>query len=216
MEDKDQGLLRYRKILQSSDPFELAFGRDSYPWFNKVICGLADKSGYSVEQVAGVVAVLSPMVQWVNCLQTAWAFIKVNGEFKNQAGFKRNYEKAKRILLENDLSLVSGPKVKPFWKTMIDPSCPEPVIDTHMICAYKDVRSYTVDVRKFLKKEVREEIVQAISILSAEYGWPVSRTQGTIWITWKRHTKGFGDQLCLWGNGNGIGNLSDVFRGFPL
>ena len=215
MEAEEQGLIRYRDILQSADPFELAFGRDSYSWFNKIVGDMANRSGYSVEQVAGVVAVLSPMVEWVNCLRTSWAFIKANGTFKNQAGFKRNYEKAKRILLENDLSLVSGPKVRPFWQTMIDLNHPEPVIDTHMICAYKGIRSYTIDVRKFLKKDVKEGIVHAVSVLSVEYGWLISRTQGTIWITWKRHTKGFGDQLCLWGN-NGTSDLPNVFKGFPL
>ena len=219
LSDYQKGLRRYRGLIQNADPFELAFGRDSFPWFSNIIHNMSEKSGYSVEQVAGVVAVLSPMIEWSHCLRTSWDFIRTNGNTKYRPGFGVKYKKAEKILLNNDLSAIRGPKVLSFWKAMIDPNCNEVVIDTHMISACNEVRSYTMDLRKYLKNpKMLLDITSAINQISMERQWINTRTQATIWIVWKRHTKGYGKQLSLWGNnGNKEDcNLPYLFKGFPL
>lgn len=203
--NQETGLRRFKEILQKTDSFEMLFGEESYPWLTEVCCLYAKEGGITVEQATGIVAVLSPMISWRDNLFAARRLIGSGGEDCRGPGFRRNYEKAVKILRENDLSVISGPKVLPFYKVLLDHTCSEVAVDTHMLAAYNGVRSYEVDARGWRGPQIKR-VAELVKMISEEKDWLISRTQATIWITWKRITKGHGDQLSLWGN-NGDGNI---------
>lgn len=210
----EKGTIRFREVLRKADLIELKFGAESYPWLSGICRKFSEEGEISFEQAAAIVAVLSPMVDWKQCLIAAKRLILSKGGVMNGPGLRSNYEKAKKILLENDLSQVSGPKIIPFYKTLLDHTCPDVVVDTHMLSAFHDVRSYTVDPRRFLAHI--KIVVTGVQTLAEEKGWLPSRTQATIWIAWKRITRGFGDQLSLWQeNGKGI-EVPNLWRGILL
>jgi len=209
--DQETGLRRFKDVLQKADLFELKFGEESYPWLSEICFHFSEMGGISREQTTGIVAVLSPMIMWRTNLEAAKLLIQSKGEICRGPGFRKNYEKALKILNENDLSVISGPKVLPFYKVLLDHACQEIVVDTHMLAAFNGVRSYTVDARRWEGSQIKQ-VADLVRIISEEKGWLLSRTQATIWITWKRITKGRGDQLSLWGS-DGNKKLPNMWKG---
>ncbi|MCJ7747891.1 MAG: hypothetical protein MUP27_09110 [Desulfobacterales bacterium] len=214
MMDKDQetGLQRFNEILQKTDPFEMTFGEESYPWLTEVCHLYAQEGGITVEQATGIVAVLSPMINWRENLFAARRLIQSGGKDCRGPGFRRNYEKGLKILRENDLSVISGPKILPFYRVLLDHTCQEVVVDTHMLSAFNGIRSYTVDSRGWKGPQIKM-VTDLVKIISGEKGWLLSRTQATIWITWKRITKGHGDQLSLWGGNGDDEKMPNMWKG---
>jgi hypothetical protein len=96
--------------------------------------------GREIEKAAAVLAVLSPRLSWPKNVELArLAYDVIYGEtdiaddLSNWPGLKINARKAMRILTgENPDDVVSGPKVRAFWHTIVDPSDPRAVVvDRH-------------------------------------------------------------------------------------
>jgi hypothetical protein len=187
----------YRELLEQSDADEIKRGREWYGSAKKEIEKLAADTLQSLETCAGVVAVLSPMVEWSVNLKAARRFVKSKGKVRG-AGFAGNYRKA-RSVLKGDLSVIRGPKVSRFYETLLDPSYPEPVIDTQMIAAFYKGKAYRDDFKVVSQSEKRlEPIRQAVKDLAAERGEKVGAVQAQIWITFKRLNSEYANQLKLW------------------
>jgi hypothetical protein len=142
-------------------------------------------------RAAAVLAVLSPQLSWkrnVTEARNAYAGrpIKTLG---------RNADKARRILAgEDPEDVVSGPKVRAFWRTIADPTDPRAVvIDRHAI----DIAAGRVLGEKtrggFLGRagaydDVCDAYRRAARLLSKEYGTALSpaAVQATTWVTWRR------------------------------
>jgi hypothetical protein len=153
------------------------------------------------------------MISWRENLITARTLIESHGGITSGPGFSRNYEKARRIVLDGDLSVISGPKVLSFYHVLLDHTCPEVVVDTHMLAAYSGIGSYTIDFRRLVKNTIK--VSEAVKALASEKNWLISRMQATIWITWKRVTKGYGEQLSLWPKER-AGDLPSMWKGISL
>ena len=189
----------YRDLLAQADNWEKASGKRWYLDAKSKIETISRKSGIEFNYCAGIVAVLSPMVEWHLNLRIAERFIMSKGKQRG-AGFNRNYEKAKRILKQGDLSAVKGPKVKSFYETLKDPNYFLPVIDTHMIAAFWKGKAYRDDLNIVAQSEKRlTPIRSALVELAKEKGNPVSVIQATIWLTFKRLNSEYSTQLKLWG-----------------
>ncbi|MCX2949922.1 hypothetical protein [Lentzea sp. NEAU-D7] len=142
-------------------------------------------------RAAAVIAVLSPQLSWRrNVIEAQNAYA---GRPIKTLGL--NAEKARRILAgENPEDVVSGPKVRAFWRTIADPSDPRAVvIDRHAI----DIAAGRVlgdKVRGVLLSragaydEVCDVYRRAARILSREFGTDLSpaAVQATTWVHWRR------------------------------
>ncbi len=192
----------YRELLSKADSDDVKQGRDWYSAAHNRVLALASESGYTPEQVAGVTAVLSPMVEWNLNRKTAERFCKSKGKARGIPGFTRNREKAKNILACKDSAAVEeyvrGPKVNPFYHTLLDPSYPVATIDTQMIAAFYKGVAYRDDLKIISDSPKRQEpLRKALQQIATEKGWTVSEVQAVIWLTFKRLNGPYANQLKL-------------------
>ena len=189
----------YRELLDKADREEKERGRTWYADAHKSALKIAAETGSTVEKAVGVIAVLSPMVEWNVNLKAARLFLRSKGKAKRGIpGFATNRRKAKEVMKGN-FEVIRGPKVRAFFETLLDPEHPEPVIDTQMIAAFYDGTAYRDDFRIVSQSKKRlEPIREAVKLLAEERGEPVSQVQATIWITFKRTKSEYANQLKLW------------------
>lgn len=85
---------------------------------------LAASSGYSIEQVAGTVAVLSPQATWTSNMQAAIDAVALHAAgdrpdvLPGYSGYRANVAKAWQVL-DGDMSAVRGPKVSAFHAAIV-------------------------------------------------------------------------------------------------
>ena len=188
----------YKDLFEKADGDERSQASNWYPQANKIVMDISRKSGVTEEQVAGIIAVLSPLVEWSLNVKAAKVFIESRGRGRIP-GFRKNREKALAILKKNDLSQVRGPKVFEFYNTLLNPKHPIPVIDSQMIQAfYSDARLEKNDVSMIGGTKRREPLQKAVVRLAEERSLPVSTVQAQIWLTWKRLKGPYANQLKLW------------------
>jgi hypothetical protein len=106
----------------------------------------------------------------------------------------RNADKARRLVAGADPEdVVSGPKVRAFWRTIVDPTDPRAVVvDRHAIDVAAG-RVLTDELRgAYLGRKGAYDTVcdmyrRAARILSAEYGTALSpaEVQATTWVVWR-------------------------------
>lgn len=160
----------------------------------------------NVERAAAVIAVLSPRVSWdFNAYLAAWAYA-VHGMpgkihplahpkvlAREARTIKGHAEKAFRILNGGNADrIVSGPKVRAFWHTIVSPDSREVVIDRHAIdiaCGrVLDERTRNILLsRKGGYEAAQECYLRAAVILSRELGRTVTpcEVQATTWLHWR-------------------------------
>jgi len=189
----------YRDLLARADSDDIKRGLAWYPDNHKKVLALAAETGYSPQQVAGVIACLSPMVEWNLNLRMAERFLKAKGKVRRGiAGFERNRQKA-RDVLAGDLEVIRGPKVRAFYETLLDPEHAVPVIDTQMIAAFFEGTAYRDDLKIVSQAKKRlAPIHAAVKELAEERKWSISAMQAVLWVTFKRVNGPYADQLKLW------------------
>lgn len=142
-------------------------------------------------RAAAVLAVLSPRTSWplnVKLAQDAYAGRKVGA-------LGANVRKAAAILAGGDPEdIVSGDKVRAFWRTIVDPSDPRAVVvDRHAFDVACD--QVTSDAtrgaylgRKGKYAELADLYRRAARIISRETGqtWTPAAVQATTWVYWRR------------------------------
>lgn len=102
---------------------DLAQGMQWYGLANAMAESLASDD-YHLEQCAGVIAAMSPMMNWAANIRVARALIERHrgGDVKPTAGYglTRNVDKAWRILEgEDPMSVLSGQKVRAFYANIL-------------------------------------------------------------------------------------------------
>lgn len=188
----------YRKILEQSDEEERRLGLSWYKERSREVDLLSLETGYSREQVAGVIAVLSPLVEWNINFKYARNLLRSRGKSRGP-GFKRNKDKALSILRDNNLECIRGPKVKAFYETLLNPNYGEPVIDTQMIAAFYNGKAYRDDFKIVSQSKRRmEPIRKSVKLLARENKKTVANIQAQIWLTFKRLNGPYAEQLKLW------------------
>lgn len=183
--------------MDRAEPDDVRQGLAWYSTVHQKCLKLAGETGYSLEQCAGVVAVLSPMVEWNLNMRTATRFLKAKGKLTSVPGFARNKRKARQVL-KGDLGVIRGPKVKAFFETIIDPNHLEPVIDTQMLAAFYEGVAYRDDLKWAMTKKRLAPVRAAVKNIAERKGWRISEAQAIIWVTWKRLNSEYADQLKLW------------------
>lgn len=186
----------YREILERADSEEIRQGRAWYWNANQRIEKMSAETGYPLKICAGVVAVLSPMVEWGLNFRTAEKFLNTKGKTKGP-GFKENFRKAREILRGN-MDVIRGPKVSRFFQTLVNPNFDEPTIDSQMIAAFWSDKPYSEEIGKRNREKYLRPMREAVIQLANERKESVSQTQAIIWLSFKRLNGQYADQLKLW------------------
>ncbi len=187
----------YQELIDKAYPSEIKEGKAWYKLRNAEVHKLSNETGYSPEQCAGVIAVLSPIVEWSLNIKYAKNFLRYKGKWKGP-GFNINRRKAIQILKGN-MEVIRGPKVTAFYQALLNPNFEEPTIDTQMIAAFWKGIAYRNDYKVVGQSDKRlKPIRQAVVDLAKENNWKVPECQAIIWIVFKRVNGKYANQLKLW------------------
>jgi len=178
---------------RAATPAERAEGKSWYSTARSVAESLDPQDP---ARAAAVIAVLSPQVHWdrnVKMAADAYAGREIKGLGVNAA-------KARRIVAGADPDdVVSGPKVRAFWHSIVNPSDPRCiVVDRHAfdVAAGTVMDTHERDAvlqQKGVYDFVCKLYVDAARTLSKEFG-PITpvEVQATTWVAWRRMKKAFG------------------------
>ncbi len=163
-------------------------------YLNQISCHL----DIPMEKICGIVSALSPACPWKQNIIDAYQFIKSNGHYPNCVTYKRQVQKALRILKLSKKSLhkipdiLGGPKTRAFYQVLLDPTgFSIPVVDTHIIKAFlgqPDIPKNDKRVKYYLKPKNITVIAEAIEELAIDHKMNVHSMQAILWSTWKRIT----------------------------
>ena len=165
---------------------------------------MADKHNVTLWQACGVIAAISPGLNWgINLIQ-ADLFISewqagVRGYYLPTVGTYgyRNVHKAVRILKgESPDAVLGGPKVRAFFYCLLEPKSNEVCVDRHAKCAaYNIVENRDANA---LVREGREYEYLAwhYKVLAERLGLVPNQFQAIVWTCWRR-LKGLLEQADL-------------------
>lgn len=183
-----------------------AAGRD---WYRRARLLAEELDPDNVERAAAVIAVLSPRLSWEKNVELARLAYRWHGvRWPNQTpealaerwpGLRGNAVKAFRILGGEDPDdVVSGPKVRAFWHTIVDPSDPRAVVvDRHAVdvAAGRVLDDCTRGLllgRKGAYDAVADQYRRAARVISKETGeaWSPAEVQAVTWSHWRASKQG--------------------------
>lgn len=181
-----------RRILKWHDGASDADRHTGLTWYDdaRAFAGtLAKGTGYSVAQVAGVIAVLSPQVDWngnmrgaVNACAHHMAGQRPE-RIDEYSGYRANVAKAWRVL-DGDLDAVRGPKVEAF-AAAIRGDMSHVVVDAWAIRAARDARRA---LALYASEDEQDGIVEKRAIAEAYRraaalrGITPSAMQAVVWV----------------------------------
>jgi hypothetical protein len=164
-------------------------GRDWYLKARELAGELALGYGYSGEQVAGCIAVLSPQVSWEKNVEAARAAVKLHAAgyrpetIPGYAGYRANVAKAWRAL-DGDMSAVKGPKVEAFAAAILA-DLSHVVVDVWAIRAARAPRRALalawLDVEQDGVREKRA-IAEAYRRAAVKRGIEPAEMQAIVWV----------------------------------
>lgn len=169
---------------------------DGINWYRDAHALAVKLSPSDPSSAAGVIAALSPMMDWGQNVNLA---VRAYRDGSASGALFRNVEKANRILNgERPEDVLGGNKVRAFYGVIADPSSDAVVVDRHAF----DIavgRVTNNDSRHALgRKGVYETFagayVRAAETLTKRLGTPVSASevQAVTWTVWRR-LKGLAD-----------------------
>ena len=177
-------------VYNEATPEEKDYWGKWYHYAKADVKELADKYSEQLrefenpfEVMAAIVAVLSPGNKWALNISAAE---KIMMDAKRINAYPKNIEKANFIKLTGDTSLVTGPKVTVFFKSLLDPASVEKhmVLDGHAINIWRGEKLHL----KGLKNPTKEERIQMINDYqeaSTKLSVPVQAIQAVTWYIWK-------------------------------
>lgn len=141
---------------------------------------LSDSTKVPFKSVCGIIAALSPRINWRTNIFNTIALCKS----KKIAGLYKNIEKAKKIKKTGIvMKYLSGPKVTSFFLNLLGNE-DEVTIDTLMINCYHN--SFE---RQSVTKQERIDMIETIERIAKRHHLTNCQVQAIIWVTWHRITK---------------------------
>lgn len=181
------------KVYNQASPEERDQGLYWYQTAHDDAMQVAVKYGLSADTVAGVIAALSPGLQWGLNIAHARELIGAHMACKPlpMVGVygKRNVSKAIAIIDGSkalDVLPLTGPKTRAFFSNIARPLVSEDVtIDRHAKCAAYYMLK---DRDKFSLVRVAEykQLARAYSEVANEAGLLPNQLQAIVWVVWKR------------------------------
>jgi hypothetical protein len=150
--------------------------------------------GGGVERAAAVIAVLSPRLSWSHNVRLAWQAYAQGEDWHKLPCLTASSDKAYALVTgEAPDTVVSGPKVTAFWRTICDPAGSHTaVVDRHAISVALGRNVGDAEMGRWNRGKgyaaVAECYVRAARILSRETGQHLtaSDVQAITWTYWRR------------------------------
>lgn len=131
-------------------------GADWYTEANAIAREMAQMSGYTLEQTAGIIAALSCNTSWLRNLQTAWEFCRTGNTGHLQIALDKAQAITKTTDKEEILKALHSDKLRNFFLNIAYPDMAGPVtIDRHAFNAARYGRRVT-DKTRVTPKRYRE------------------------------------------------------------
>lgn len=181
--DAHEATERITTLVRSADASELAYGLSWYEDAHTAAFEIADEFGLSVDQVAGVIAALSPQTNWPDNLRKARQLVETGETY----GLGNGIAKAKRILAgESPLDVLGGPKVRAFYETLADPlSATSVVIDRHAFDAAAGEVTNDRTRKSLERKGEYERIADIYRDAARLLGLRPHVVQAITWAVWR-------------------------------
>jgi len=180
----------YRNIIKCYETASLSSIQDGATWYQEaqdIATVIGRLGGYKNHQAlfvgAGVLAALSPQVEWGDNIQ--WAIqLVVKGTRKHTWS---NHNKALRIVQgEKPIDVLGGYKVRAFYKAIVAPEgSGEPVIDRHALAIYMDRNVTEKELTYLQSPKVMGRLQWAYKKASHEVGIHHHDLQAITWLEWR-------------------------------
>lgn len=173
------------EVWATATVHERAQGEQWYERAHTEACSLGQEANLTTTAAAGIIAALSPQVEWGRNVEAA--YMVANG-FTPPAILGRSIQKAERIRNgEHPNDVLSGDKVRAFWHLIEHPHSQEGVVcvDRH---AFDVAVGYVTDdrTRKALERVgIYVLFSEAYRLASERVGALPHVVQATTWVTWK-------------------------------
>lgn len=181
---------RILRWLDRATPEQIDEGRAWYLTARTFAAELAHDTPYSLEQIAGVIAVLSPQVNWEHNKAAARDAVRAHSigrrTLPSYSGYTANRVKAFRVL-DGDIDAVRGPKVTAFRDAIIG-DLSNVVLDIWAMRAARSERETMA--RLFRPDEMpgareRRAVEEAYRRAAAARGYAPAEAQAIAWVTVK-------------------------------
>ena len=180
----------YRNIIKCYETASLSSIRDGATWYKEaqdIATVIGRLGGFKNHQAlfvgAGVLAALSPQVEWGDNIQ--WAIQLVVKGIRKQT--YANHNKALRILQgEKPYNVLGGAKVRAFYKAIVAPEgSGEPVIDRHALAIYMGRNVTEKELQYLQSPKVMGRLQWAYKKASNEMGIHHHDLQAITWLEWR-------------------------------
>lgn len=152
---------------------------------------LSEDTGLPLENVAGVIAALSPQVSWeVNCY-SAESVVRYAQIDKGYGGYYSNVEKAYQCLTAHPLKVLGGAKVLAFYHNILNPHAPDHVtIDTHIARILFDTLDLTdQQVSYIFSKRGNSLAQQCLRKVALQRNVNPVALQAALWLCVREYTQ---------------------------
>lgn len=177
-----QGYENIRAVLSLATDAE----RDYWArWYDRGAADVEELAAvYSLpkDRVAGATAVLSPQLRWEENIDATEKIIVG----RRAPAYGQNQTKAKRIIEEGALELVSGPKVEVFYESLMAPeeTRKEIVLDGHAINIWRGVK-VRLQNQPPLTDDEREQVIRDYAQAGLDEGLEPQEIQAITWAMWR-------------------------------
>jgi hypothetical protein len=189
----------YRNIVKCFETASLSSVKEGATWYleaQDIAMVIGRLGGYKDPQAlfvgAGVLAALSPQVEWGDNIQ--WAIQLVVKGVRKQT--HANHNKALRILQgEKPINVLGGYKVRAFYKAIVAPNgSGEPVVDRHALAIYMGRNVVEKELQYLQSPVVMARLQGAYKKASNILGIHHHELQAITWLEW-RARKGITKQV---------------------
>ena len=191
-----------KRVLDQASPEDISVGMEWYRVANTFALGLAEKYDSDLDTTAGVIAAISPRLNWG--LNQAYAERMLRDGDAPLLGMSK--AKALRIMGGESPDVVfaapkeraqQGQKIRAFYACILRPNETDAVcVDRHAYDVANNIENALDEDRKGLeRKGVYEEIAQAYRDVAKERGLLPWQAQAIAWVTWRR-LKGLKDHTA--------------------
>lgn len=181
--EPDAGVENILRVYREATPAEAEYWGRWYRHAGDDVQAMAEHYGLPFEQVAAVVAALSPGNKWAANLRAADDVLSGNDRTN---AYPRNLVKARHILETGDVDVIRTPKVWVFYQSLLDPdlAAQDMVLDGHAINIWRGQKvplKGLVGPNETERRAMLDDYKRAAAIL----GVPVQAVQAVTWYIWK-------------------------------
>lgn len=183
---ESRGAKNILAIYNLATPEEKDYWANWYRQGHATAVELAKKYGTSPALAAGVIAVLSPQMKWEQNVKAAELALARNWKgLSNYQGLHDSKRKAYSLVENGDFTAVAGPKVEPFFWSLLYPERFEDrvVVDTHAANIWRGVREGET---WGISDRMRSKMEQDYRDVAKAVGLTAQALQAITWIVWRR------------------------------